>query len=462
MPNDIATIDQAGASVTAEVSETVSAGSGTYSVERAVENIGDMNALVGWMNTNLGIFGAQKALQNAAFLLCCDVISQDLAKSRMYLRKRLDNGTSQIVTAREHPVAAMLAYRPNPHMTWHEYHEMMMFWLPLTQNAHAIVDRTVVGDPAGLVPIMTSQQHPFVLDERLYYDCTAGNQFSQLLMRAPYRRVFEEDMIHVRGRMMNGFDGLSTLFVGRSTLNTAASIDAWRDDIFTQQGQIRGIFKKPDGNPLPDLAFERLRMGLRSLMSRFRQNIDPVVLESGMEFQSMASNPTEAQLSAQFEQQIIAVGRLLRVPPHKLFQMGGVKYENLDTLENAYIGDTLLPNFDRSEQRHTITLLTPKEIIKGLFLEHDRDAVQLNDPAKQAAKAEIAAKYGSISVDELRALLYRFAPLPNGAGKLRTLPTQTQLIDDNNKVVVGGAGVAPETSTPANPPAKKDVTDADL
>jgi phage portal protein BeeE len=168
MPNDIATIDQAGESVTAEVSETASAETATYSVERAVENIGDMNALVGWMNTNLGIFGAQKALQNAAFVLCCDVISQDLAKARMYLRKRLDNRTSRIMEPNEHPVAALLAYRPNPHMTWHEYHEMMMFWLPLTQNAHAIVDRTVVGDPAGLVPIMTSQQHPFVLDERLY------------------------------------------------------------------------------------------------------------------------------------------------------------------------------------------------------------------------------------------------------------------------------------------------------
>ena len=57
-------------------------------VERSHTDAMDMTSFVQWMGTNFGTLSVMDALQQAAFMLCCDVISQDIGKAPLRLITR--------------------------------------------------------------------------------------------------------------------------------------------------------------------------------------------------------------------------------------------------------------------------------------------------------------------------------------------------------------------------------------
>lgn len=395
-----------------------------------------------WMNTNFGTMGLRDALQQAAFMLCVDVISQDISKSTLRLKERLDNNTSKVVLPTKHQMAGMLALEPNIRHTWSEFTEMLVMWFCISKNALAGVTRTNTGDVLEILPFQTTRILEKVNGREVFYDVTAGTMAEQALLGSPMRTFAERDMIHVRGRMLNGMDGLSTMDVGRTTLTTGEAIETFRTDLFGDDGQMRGVFKKSGPGAVNEIAYERLKASLRIMMARFKAGGDPVVLEDGMEFQTMSSRPMEMELTKQLQQQILATCRLLRVPPHKVFEMEGAKYENLETQEKMYVGDTLLPIVKAFEARYARTLLSTKDRLR-FFFEYDRDEMTLRDTKAETERAVKALERGGIDFDEFRARL-GYNPYPNGQGKQRLIPVNMNVVDEHGKIVIGGAAAKEE------------------
>lgn len=405
----------------------------------STEEIGDQTHLVQWLNANFGssTIGWRSALEQAAFLICVDVISQDLAKSTLRLHERISPKTSRIVMPDQHPVAGLLADEPNARHTWYEFVEMMGIWGALTQNSYAYVLRDRMGDPLEVIPLMPSQiMEPRVSGRSLYYDIVARTEAERALLGTTFLTAHERDMIHVRGRLIDGMTGYSTMIVGRNTLQTAKAIEDYRQNVFGEDGQLRGVFSKPGEETLSDVAFQRLREQFRELMHNVRARNEPVVLEEGVKFDAISSNPQEAELTKQFEAQINQVCRLLRVPPHKVFQLDGSKYENLETMEKAYVGDTLIPIAERFEARYKKALLNINDR-RRFFFEHDREEMALHDTKTQTERVIKAVERGVIDIDEARAE-FGYNALPNGNGRARLIPANSYLIDEDNKVIVGG------------------------
>jgi hypothetical protein len=82
----------------------------------------------------------------------------------------------------------------------------------------------------------------------------------------------------------------------------------------------------------------------------------------------------------------------------------------------------------------TRSLLTPEERLE-LFIEFDRDAMQLTDVEKQAKMIEVMMDRGAMTIDQ--ALMRRgMNPLPNGAGNVRLIPQGYHLVDDKNQIII--------------------------
>lgn len=412
-----------------------------------------------WLEDNIGGATVQKALRQAAFLLCCDVIAQDISKSTLRLRERLSNGTSRVVLPETHEIAALLALEPNRRHTWPEFVEMMVLWHCLTSNSYAGVLRNTAGDPLELIPFQTGRVRELIEGRDVFYEVTASTQQEQALLGKPMMSFPERDMIHVRGRMLDGMDGYSTLIAGKSVLDTGSAIDEFRNSLFSEEGQVRGVFRKKGSGAVDEMAFQRLRSQLKILMRRFKAGTEPVVIEDDMEFQPIASKPQEMELTKQFSEQINQICRLLRVPPHKVFHMDGEKYSNLETNEKMYVGDTLTPIAERFEHRYSKVLLRGKDRLR-FFFQHDREEMTLRDSQRETERIKTLLERGAIEVDEARAM-QGFNPLPNGQGQVRLIPVNMNVVDrDGNVVVQASQNVKEEQEQPADASKEEDGDEA--
>lgn len=421
---------------------------------REFTNDMSMGDFVQWMNVNFGTMGAADALQQAAFMLCCDVISQDIAKASLRLRERLPNNTSRVVMAGKHQIATLLADEPNRRHTWYEFSEMMLLWHCLTQNALAGVIRNNLDEPQELIPFQTPRVMEKVEGRDIFYDCMASTMQEMALLGAPMKTFHERDMIHVRGRLFDGMDGYSTLIAGRTTLETGDAIEDYRKSLFSEEGQMRGVFRRKAPGAMSEVAFQRLKQQLKVLMVRFKRDPGtPIVLEDDIEFQPIASKPQELELTKQLQEQIVATARLLRVPPHKIFFMEGVKYENLETMEKAYVGDTLVPIARQFELRFAKVLLSKDDRIR-YFFEYDREEMTLRDTKAETERVKSLVERGVIEIDEARARM-GYNPLPNNQGQVRLIPVNMTVVDrDGNIALTPSANQKTDVPVEEPPPAE--------
>jgi HK97 family phage portal protein len=431
---------------------------GDLTVERAVTDTNmSMTSLVKWLNTVYGFSDVRQALRQAAFLICCDVIAQDLAKVPLRLRERLKNGTSRVVDPGSHPIAEMLADEPNRRHTWGEFHEMMGLWHALTSNSYALVRRNGFGDAVALIPLQSGQVQVRTFEADLFYQVTTGTLQEAALVGGSSVVVPERDMIHVRGRMLDGLSGYSTVSVGQDVLETGRKLGEFRGKLFSGEGQVRGVFTADkDAGILPDEAFMRLRQQLGELMRRFKEYSDPIVLEGGLKFEPIASKPSDIELAKQLEAQIVETCRLLRVPPFKAFAMDGAKYENLETMVKMYVGDTMIPICRRHEDRFAKHLLSRKDRMR-FFFEFDREALVIQDTKAETERVTKLAERGIITRNEARA---RMGYQPEAGGDTFTIPVNAMVVDQSNNVVVSAAQDAaksqaeyapePEPATPTS------------
>lgn len=406
-------------------------------------------SIVDHMKGILGTNSVQRVLKQAAAMLCCDILAQDIAKAPMTLRERLPNGADRLVMPDEHPIAAMLADAPNRRHVWFEFDQMMVYWFALGSNAYAYVQRDNLNRPLALVPLARGYVTDSVTpDGDLFYHVYATTEGERSLLGFMTGQVPERDVIHVRGRMLDGLHGISTTQAGQETIETGAAIEDYRNGLFSDEGQIRGVFRRDAEGALSDQAFDRLKRSAAEMMKMLAQG-KPIILEDKIQFQPIAVNPSDAELSKQLEAQITAIGRLWRIPPHKLFNMQAVKYENIEVLERSYASETLIPVCIPFEQRYGRILLSPRERTR-YFFQRDREALTVNDPKALAERIVKLVERGVIKRNEAR-LKVGFNPVEGGDTFM--IPANMILVDENNTILIGKqdpAGQAPQDQ-PADP-----------
>lgn len=409
----------------------------------ATHSVGNLARLVNLFGYGLwedqpGPMDLEQALKLSPVLVALDIISQDIGKAPLLLRRKLPNGGSQIVGPREHYAAAMLADQPNPHHTWAEFIEMIVLHLGAVQNSFVAKQITRTGQATGLYPVMPGRVSILVDEEsgNYVYDIQRYNTHERMFLREFERYLLPDEMIHFRGRMFDGLWGYSNLEAGSAVMALQKAVQDYQTRLYKNDAVLRGVFqmKNEPGSALSEEAFLRLKKQLSDLWTRMRTKGDPIVLEEGMEFKEISMNAASAETGKTKQAAIEDISRLFRIPPHKMMHIVNVKYENMETLEKSYVQDTLIPIARRIEQRLGIAMLSREERI-DYFFEFDREAMMLTDVEKQAEIIKVMLNNGAMKIDEARARR-GMNPLPNGAGDVRLVPANYQLVNDDNEVVL--------------------------
>lgn len=390
-----------------------------------------------WLEANMGSGNLRDLLQIGAFLACVDVISQDVSKAELELHERSEDGlTSRVVRPKEHPFARMLALDPNRRHTWIEFVEMVVAWRCITSNAYIYIVRNRFGEPVELVPLQSGQVVDQVVPNtrEIFYDVTATTEQQAALLGFQWKQVPERDIIHVRGRMLDGMDGYSTLAVGDRAFKIAKDMDKFRKNLFGNEGQLRGVFSREQPGALQDEAWRRLREQYKIMMNRFRDLTEPIVLEGGIKFQSIASNPRDMEFVKQFEASVNEVCRICRVPPHKIFHTTDTKYDNLETSEKLYVNDCLIPVCKHFEYHYDRALLSKEDRLR-YFFQHNRADMIIKDTKTETERWYRSLTTGGCTFDEYRAAL-GLNPLEGGVGNGRLIPANMVVIGPNNEIVV--------------------------
>lgn len=391
-----------------------------------------------WAWTEDSPLALDEALKLTAVLVCMDVLAQDIAKTPLWLRRRLPNGGSEIVEPKEHWLAKMLALEPNDHHTWYEFLEMIILHLGAVQNcfiAKRYRDRMRT-EIAELIPVLPGRVRILVDEEidQYVYEVSASTPHERLQLNGVDKYLLEDEMIHVRGRMFDGLFGYSNLEAGSATMGFSKALQQYQTNLYKNDGSVRGVFKMKNEQALSNTAFTRLKEQLSNRWASSRTGGVPIVLEEGLEFQPVAMNADQAEVAKNRDKAVEDIARLFRIPPHKMMHIVNVKYENMDTLEKAYIHDTLVPICTRVEQRMSRALLSSDERTE-YFLEFDRMAMQLGDIDKQSKLIETMMDRGAMTVDQAL-MRVGMNPLPNGSGNVRLIPQGFRVVNDANEVLI--------------------------
>lgn len=402
-----------------------------------------------WNKASDPALSIDEALKLSGVLIALDVLAQDIAKTPLWLRRRLPNGGSTIVEPKEHWLARLLALEPNRYHTWYEFLEMIVLHLAAVQNAFIAKKYTNRTQVAELVPVLPGRV-------RVLIDETTSEYVYNVLISTPNERLqlqgfdaylLEDEMIHIRGRMFDGLFGYSNLEAGSSVMAFAKALQGYQTKLYKNDATIAGIFQmKGDKESLSDEAFKRLKEQLRESWSNARTGNGALILEDGLEFKSVAMNADQAEVVKNRDKAIEDIARLFRIPPHKLMHIVNVKYENMDTLEKSYVQDTLEPICRRVEDKLSRALLSEDERVE-YSLKFDREAMQLSDIVKQSEAMKVLADRGAMTINEMRQRR-NMNPLPDAVGNVRLFPQNFNVVDaDNNVLIEAGQ----PTSQSANP-----------
>ncbi len=394
----------------------------------------------------------EEALRLSAVSICADVLSQDFAKTPLFLKQWKGPNASERVMG--HWLSDLFDTEPNDDFTWYELKLMVMLHLAFVQNAFLVKNMRSDGTVDEIISVLPGRVR-ILVDESIneyVYEVWHDTPHERCMMggvdldddnRTYFRK---EQIIHIRSRLIDGLYGYSNLTAGASSMGLFKSLTDYQTRLYKNDASLRGVFQKKDEQVLSEEAFKRLRKQLAEAMRKLRDENRPLVTEQGMEFKPISMTGEQAEAVKARDQAVVDVCRLFRMPPHKAMHLINVKYENMETLEKSYLSDTMVPYFVNVEQRLKRDLLVDRKDRAKYFPWFDREAIELHDPESQAKVIETLMKHGAMTFDEAR---HRrgMNPLPNGTGNGRLVPSTYTVIGANGEVLVQAAGQATDSGT---------------
>lgn len=403
----------------------------------------DISGFLG-MNGGRGLFGGN-SVGLALAIQCADVKARDISKAEMLLWRRRGARGWSMVEANQHDLSRLLLTKPNQtSMTWVEFWRMTVLHLELAQNAYILKDIATDGTLKGLIPVMPARCRMRVSERtrKIFYEIAAVTEYERAVLGESYFIVPEDRMIHLRGRLYDGVNGLSNTVLGDPIFALLSAISAYQTNLFGNDGKQPLVFETDhdfgDGDKA-EAAFRRLKEQLTVRTRKAARTGDPILLEAGLKAKAIALNAKDSSTTESFTQQVMRVCGLMQTPPHKIFALEAVAYNNMSAMDRMYANDCLFPIAVNIEAKFRNATLDEAEW-PTFAPQFDRAAMMANDPETLEKLLKTGMGSGLMSFDEGREIMpFRLNPLAKG-GDQRTVPVNMSLIAADGTVVQAGVG----------------------
>ncbi len=328
-----------------------------------------------------------QAMQLSAVYRCVEVKSDALAYPTRQVQVKTDRGWT---SDPELPLWDLLNLEPNPTMTSDLLFKMLIIKTELEGNGYIEIIRGPAFQPERLELIRDYVK--ILLDDSgiIYYVVQSKNP----------RIIEQSNMIHIKNFSYDGIIGISTLTHANNTLNAANSVEKHALGFFSGGAnmglilKVQGLLDKPEAD---------------RIKAEFSTSFNPTdgspnslaIMPSGMEITPVGVSPLDSQMLETRQFNVVEICRFFGVDPTKVFETKESKYNTVESMQLAWLTDTVAPYFSRIEAELNRKLFRPSER-KSLRVRYDVEDLLRVDVASLANYRLKMFQCGGYTVNENR------------------------------------------------------------
>lgn len=339
---------------------------------------------------------------------CVQAISQSIAANPCKLYKRnAAGGRTEIF---DHRVASILE-SPNDEQTPLEFWETILTHRLLYGNAYGQIILDGYG-PRQVWPLDPS------LMRVVRNKATHALEYHYGQQQSPTIFQFGE-ILHLRGRSLDGVTGLSVIGQARETIGQSLAIQQYGASWFGH-GSIPGGFLSTD-KTLSLEGRKQLKVDWEDSHKGLDKAHRVAVLEGGLKWNQIQIPPEDAQFlgtSLATKEDICA---WFGVPQHKVGLLGKSTRVTIEEQELEWVTDTLRPECERIEQVIQRDLINISDGKRGVYARFDLRNLLRGNLTAQGAWFVQGRQWGWLNVDEIREDI-GLNPLPDGLGQIYIQP----------------------------------------
>ena len=401
---------------------------GYYDIYRQVYGLGYVSSIAAQMSES-------RALTLSAFYAGVKIISEDVGSCSLLTFEQRDG---QQVEAVNHELYGKLRWSPNPDMTTMQFREALTGHAIMCGKGFARKEFSR-GDSDRIIALWPMMPYEIRRDK----DRSGRMVFIWMPKGQPAETLQSQQVFQLNGFGLTGYDGLNLLEYARTSLGLSLAQQEYAERFFAQDQTPNIVLKHPGKlGPSGVEGVKEAWMGRRADGTRKTPSEwwhEPRVLQEGMDLTQLHPDAQKSQLIEQRVFQLLEVCRLLRMPPHKLAEMGRATWGNIGDENRSYYTGTLRPWFIRWEQALKLQCYG---VDTPYFAEHDAEDLLRGDYKSQTEGLSRLQGAGTLSINEARAIL-NYNPIEGGDEHLVQVNMQTvQALAD--ALLNGGANNKPQ------------------
>ena len=303
----------------------------------------------------------ETALRCSAVFACIKVISETIAQLPIHLYRRLPNGGKELAT--DHPLYSLIGVQPNHLQTSFGFREMQTAHAALRGNSYALKNRVGMGRVAELIPLSPD-------DVVVKLDSMMQRTYTIRLQNGQTRDYSQDDVFHLMGMTLNGWQGVSVLTYARESVGLSLATEKFGAKLFSNGAKMSGILTYPGKFKLADTA-QKIGQDFDTSTSGGNAH-KTIVLDDGMKWEKVSMTNEDSQFLGTRGYQVPEIARFFRMPLHKIQDMSASTNNNIEQQALEFLTDCMMPWFVRSEQTYNTQLLSDKEQ-PVYFFKHDVD-----------------------------------------------------------------------------------------
>jgi len=352
-----------------------------------------------WFYSSTSTAGAQvnqaTALTSSAVWSAVRHISEGVSSLPLILYKKGADGAR--VCAEFHPLYRILKDRANPEMSSMIFRETLMGHVLTWGNGYAEIERDPdTGRVVALWPLRPDIMEP-VRDKNgdLFY------RYGSLIF-------LPEEIFHIKGLGFDGVKGYSVVAQARDAIGLGMALENFGSTFFGNGAKPAGVISVP--GKLSAEALQNMRKSWEDMHSSQRNAHRVAILQNGVTFQSIGTDPDDSQWLTSRAFQIQEIARWFKIPSSKLGDNANKTYSSLEQDNLAFLQETLRPWMVRWEQEIQHKLICDMD---SMYAEHNSDALLRSDSAGRAAFYASALSWGWLSRNEVR-MMESLSPFEGG------------------------------------------------
>lgn len=308
--------------------------------------------------------GAKRALGITAWYSGVRYLSESVAGLPWHVYARLADDE------RSRRAAPSWLATPDAEQTWFGFVEHQMMSLLHAGNGYAFKVRNPIGQVVGLREIFPDRVTAGIgPDGRKYF-----------MVDRSERVYTSREVFHVPGLAYEGRFGLNPIHTFAEALGSVAAADDYSASWFGNSTHMGGLISVPQEMTTDEAA--RLRSEWDAFHSGLLNAHKTGVLSKGATYSRITLSAADTQLLESRQYGVTEVARMLRIPPHKLYDLTRATFSNIEHQAIEAVVDSVRPWVVRIE---AAVNSDPDLVLPGQYLEANLEGLLRGDSAARAA-----------------------------------------------------------------------------